>query len=123
MGENHFAAALWKNVRHVLGFFLLAVVFLIINKMVTGSKYSFGRLMPGAILCSGAWIILSLGFSLYVNNFNNYSVIYGSLAGIMLLMLWLYWSALILLFGAVLNVVLSDTYSPESELIPPLNNS
>jgi membrane protein len=45
----------------------------------------------------------SVGFSLYANNLGTYGKTYGALAGVVVLMLWLYWSAYIILLGAEVN--------------------
>jgi membrane protein len=52
-----------------------------------------------------AWVALSVGFSLYTAHFNHYNVVYGTLGGIILLLLYLYLCGLALLLGAVINAV------------------
>jgi membrane protein len=58
---------------------------------------------PGAALAVIVWVISSLGFSFYLANFANYSVIYGSLGAAFALLLYFYISAAVLLFGAEVN--------------------
>ena len=58
---------------------------------------------PGAITATIFWIIASLGFTAYVANFNSYDKTYGSLGGVVILLTWLYLSALMVLLGAVIN--------------------
>lgn len=57
----------------------------------------------GAIVATVLWAIASVAFSLYVNNFGKYGKTYGALAGVVVLMIWLYWSAYIVLLGAEIN--------------------
>jgi membrane protein len=57
----------------------------------------------GAIVATVAWILASLGFSLYVDNFGSYGKTYGALAGVVVLMLWLWISAYAVLLGAEIN--------------------
>jgi membrane protein len=58
---------------------------------------------PGAIAATVLWIIGSVGFTVYVANFNSYDKTYGSLGGVVILLTWLYLSALMVLLGAVIN--------------------
>jgi membrane protein len=60
-------------------------------------------LTPGSVFAVGMWLIVSLGFKAYVDNFGNYNKVYGSIAGVIVLMLWLYWSGMVLLFGGEIN--------------------
>ena len=58
---------------------------------------------PGAIGATILWVVASIGFTVYVANFNSYDKTYGSLGGVIILLTWLYLSALAVLFGAVIN--------------------
>ena len=60
-------------------------------------------LTPGSILAALLWMVLTLGFGIYVANFGNYNATYGSLGAVVVLLTWLYLSSYILLFGAELN--------------------
>ena len=58
---------------------------------------------PGAVFAVAMWIVVSLGFKAYVENFGDYNKVYGSLAGVIVMMLWLYWSSMVLLVGGEIN--------------------
>jgi membrane protein len=58
---------------------------------------------PGAVTATVFWIVASVGFTVYVANFNGYDKTYGSLGGVVVLLTWLYLSALMVLLGAVIN--------------------
>ena len=58
---------------------------------------------PGSVVATVLWVLASVGFSVYVNAFGNSNKTYGALAGIIILMFWLYLSAFVVLVGAELN--------------------
>ena len=58
---------------------------------------------PGAIVATILWVIASVAFTVYVANFGSYDKTYGSLGGVIILLTWLYLSALVVLLGAVIN--------------------
>ena len=58
---------------------------------------------PGAALALALWLGMSFGLRLYVQHFANYNATYGSIGGVILLMLWLYLTSLVLLVGAEVN--------------------
>ncbi|MGP4715226.1 YihY/virulence factor BrkB family protein [Psychrobacter sp. T6-6] len=70
------------------------------------------RLVPGAALATIMWIVLSVLFSIYVQNFNNYSAEFGALSAAVVIMLWLYYSAFIVAFGAIFNSEALDSAKP-----------
>lgn len=63
-------------------------------------------IMPGIVFALLAWMLVSVGFSFYVEHFANYSVIYGTLGAVIVLLMWLYMTAVILILGAELNAAL-----------------
>jgi membrane protein len=58
---------------------------------------------PGASAATILWIVASVAFTVYVANFNSYDKTYGSLGGVIILLTWLYLSALMVLLGAAIN--------------------
>lgn len=58
---------------------------------------------PGSAFAMAMWFVVSLGFKLYVDNFGDYNKVYGSIAGVIVLMLWLYLSGMVLLVGGEIN--------------------
>jgi membrane protein len=58
---------------------------------------------PGSLLAVLMWLLVSLGFKMYVEHFGDYNKVYGSIAGVIVLMLWLYWSGITFLLGGELN--------------------
>ncbi|WP_352309308.1 YihY/virulence factor BrkB family protein [Psychrobacter sp. W2-37-MNA-CIBAN-0211] len=70
------------------------------------------KLVPGAALATVLWILLSVVFSIYVQNFNNYSAEFGALSAAVVIMLWLYYSAFIVAFGAIFNFETLENSKP-----------
>lgn len=68
----------------------------------------FKTAAPGALFASLGWIIVSFGFSYYVSEFGNYTSTYGSLGAIIVLMLWFYLSAIIIMVGGELNSLIGE---------------
>ncbi len=57
----------------------------------------------GAVVSTLIWLVASLGFSLYVDNFGSYGKTYGAMAGVVVLLLWLWITAFVVLLGAEIN--------------------
>ena len=57
----------------------------------------------GSVFATVTWVVASIGFSIYASSFGNYNKTYGALAGVIILMFWLYLTAVIVLIGAELN--------------------
>jgi membrane protein len=68
----------------------------------------FKWISPGSMVAVVVWILFSLAFSLYVNKFSSFNATYGSLAGIIVLMLYIYYSSFIMLIGAEMNQVIEE---------------
>ena len=79
--------------------------------------HRFRLLSPGAVLCVIVWIVASVGFGYYVEHFSRYSVIYGSIGAVIVLLLYLYLSAAVLLFGAEVNAAI-EREAAASEPVP-----
>jgi membrane protein len=66
----------------------------------------FRYIWPGAILASLLWIVAGAIFSVYVENWGNYEVTFGSVSAAVVLLLWMYNSTQILVLGAAFNAEL-----------------
>ncbi len=69
---------------------------------------------PGAVVATFLWLLGSIGFSVYVSYFNSYDRTYGSLGGVVVMLTWLYLSAFVALFGAVINAQSEQQIRPSS---------
>jgi membrane protein len=79
----------------------------------------FAWVSVGAGLATVIWLLASLGFSLYVDNFGSYGATYGALAGVAVLMLWLWISAFIVLLGAEINAEAEQQTSADTTVGEP----
>lgn len=73
----------------------------------------------GAIVATVIWVIASIGFSFYVDNFGSYSETYGALAGVVVLLLWFWLTALVILLGAEINSETEAQTAKDSTTGPP----
>jgi membrane protein len=74
----------------------------------------FRWITPGGIFAVALWILASLGFALYVSNFSSYNATYGSLAGVIVFLVWLWISNCAVLLGAEMNAELERGRELES---------
>lgn len=99
-----------QNLIHVLRWvfavIMISIILAFLYKIAPNIYLSFKHVWVGALMAAILWIVASLGFSFYVNNFGNYSGTYGSLGGAIVLMLWLYLMGFSLIIGGEINALL-----------------
>ncbi len=95
----------------VLLSFFFSISFLYYLAPARKSKFRF--ISAGSTLATILSIVISLGFSFYVNNFGQYNKLYGSIGTLMVLLLWLYFNALVLLIGYELNWSIKNSKTSE----------
>ncbi len=98
----------FMNKRILFSLVFLTLLFMIIYKWIPNRKSSFVRQLPGALIATIGWLVVSAGCSVYVDHFGNFSYIYGSVAGIMILILWLYFCMSMVFYGAEVNYFLEN---------------
>jgi membrane protein len=85
---------------------IVLFTFAVIYYFAPAAEQRFRWISPGAVLAFVFWLVFSLVFSYYAGNFSSYNETYGSLAGVIIFMLYIYYSALIMLVGAEMNQVI-----------------
>lgn len=85
---------------------LIILVFFSVYALFCARKFPLKFHLPGALFTALSQWFFSLTYSFYIDNFGNYSAVYGSLTAVVLLFLWTYFSMVIFLFGAEVNVLL-----------------
>lgn len=97
---------IWQYVRFIPAALLMYAALGILYAAALDKKQPIRTLLPGIVASMTSWMIVSILFSFYVENFGNYSLIYGTLGAVIMLLMWLYMTALILIMGAELNAAL-----------------
>jgi membrane protein len=115
---SHAAATLWNWLRWPLAILLLLLAFAVIYKVAPNIDQPFRFVTPGSVVGVAAWIVASLGFSAYVERFGNYGATYGSLGGIIVLLIYFFVSAAVLLFGTEINATIHPATAEEKSRSP-----
>lgn len=106
-----FLLPLWKLFLWPLALLIVAATFSLIYRYGPSVWKPGTPLMPGAVLAAIFWALVSSLFRLYVTNFGNYNKVYGTVGTFIVLMLWLWMSAFVLLVGNQLNVIVGESMS------------
>ncbi len=93
---------------------LITIFALLYNFLPEHKKSKWVWITPGSIIGIVLWLLLSYGFKLYLGYFNSYDKTYGSLGAVIILMFWLYLTALVILIGGTINAVLQEFTDPET---------
>ncbi|BCG45373.1 Inner membrane protein YihY, formerly thought to be RNase BN [Citrifermentans bremense] len=89
--------------------FVLILAIAVIYYFTPDVEHQWVWISPGAVIAIPSWIVMSLAFSYYINNFGSYDKTYGSIGAVIVLLLWLYLTGLIILAGAVINSVIEHS--------------
>jgi membrane protein len=113
IGFEDETASIFIIVRWPIAVVLLTVATAFMYWAAPNVKLPFKWITPGSVLFIAAWLAMSYLFTLYVSNFGSYNATYGTLGGIVVLMVWFYLTAYLLLLGAELNALLAQEAAPE----------
>ena len=100
---------LWQYLRFLLLGALMFLILVLLYTVAQDKRPPIRTLLPGIILSLVSWLVISIGFSMYVENFGKYSIIYGALGTVIVLLLWLYITSYLLILGAEFNAALVQT--------------
>ncbi len=98
-------AIILNVLRFFIAFFVIFIIITALYRIAPDVNKSLKELLPGAIVATVIWQLVSIGFSFYVSNFGNFSATYGSLGGVIILMLWLFITGLALVIGGEINAI------------------
>jgi membrane protein len=105
------------SARAFISFVILTLFFAFAYKFIPGRKLKLQRQLPGAVFSASGWMIFSLLFSIYIDNFSNKSYVYGSLTALIILMLWLYFCMIIMFVGGEINNFLENAASEKDKTL------
>lgn len=105
LGLSGTMVLLFQVLRWTISIVILTGLLMLLYRFAPNKQIPLKNIIPGALTASFLWQIISLGFSFYVSNFGNYSATYGSLGGVIILMIWFFLTGLILMMGAIVNVL------------------
>lgn len=110
----------WEVPSYALPAMLTFATFILMYRIVPASHPKWRDVLPGAILATLMFEVLKTSFAIYVANFNNFDVVYGSLAGALLFLLYTYLASNILLAGAELTRIMERYHNHEldTEIFP-----
>jgi membrane protein len=131
LGLAGFVPTLWVWLRWPVVILLLLLVVAVVYKVAPNVDQPFRYVTPGSVTAILVWLLASAGFAAYVARFGNYGATYGSLGGMIVLILYFYISGAVLLFGAEINATIHPALaqppgepaqaapSPDLEISPP----
>ena len=103
---------LWNYLRYVIPLVYMILIFALLYKFSPNIgknlRIPIREVLPGAVFTTIAWVSLSLLLSYYVNNFGKYAITYGSLGGVIVLLIWIYYSSIVIVLGGEINATLED---------------
>ena len=120
LGVGDTALQIWSIGRWPLLFAVVVTVIALLYRVSPDAKHAGLRwIVPGSGLATVLWLIASAGFNLYVSNFGSYANTYGSLAGIVIFLIWLWLTNQAILFGAQFAAELERTAHAAAVPYPP----
>lgn len=106
VGLSDFFVVIWAWARWPAVVVLLLLAVATVYYVGPNVEQPFVLVTPGSLLTVTVWLVVSVGFSFYVGTFGNFGATYGSLAGVIALLLYCFLSSAVLLLGAALNAVI-----------------
>ena len=100
-----FWAELWLRLRFVLLAVVVWGMVALLYGFALDRRIPTDEIYPGALFALVCWMGITLAFSFYVENFANYSLIYGSIGAVIVVLVWLNLTAMLMIMGAEYNVM------------------
>jgi membrane protein len=111
LGQSGALILAFRVFRWLMIVLALLAGFALVYRYAPNVEQKFRFVTPGAVIGVILLIVASLGFSIYISNFADYSATYGSIGAVIILMFWLYIAGLVLLIGSEINALI-EHYDP-----------
>lgn len=106
LGFSDVSLDIWNYGTLAIVMITSTLMFMSFYHVAPNCRLKLREVIPGAVVASIGWVTVSLAFSYYVNNLGSYSKVYGSLGGIIALLMWMYLSSISILMGVEVNASL-----------------
>ncbi|OHX51335.1 ribonuclease [Planococcus salinarum] len=106
---------LFQVLRWVISIAVMSIVLAFMYKIAPNKHFPFKEVIVGAVIATVLWQLVSLAFSFYVSNFGSFNATYGSLGGLIILILWFFLTGLILVIGAEVNAIIHKRKNTKNE--------
>lgn len=123
LGIEGFVVEVWRWVRVPVALIFAMAAVSVVYYFAPNVEQRFHFATVGSVFAVVMWALASVGFQLYVSNFGRYSVTYGSVGAIIVLLLYIFLSGMILLFGGELNAELERSAPRRGDARPAHSDS
>jgi membrane protein len=107
LGAGSAAVTTWDIAKWPVLLIIFAVMLAVLYWASPNARHGLWRVAPGGLLAVVVWLVASALFALYVANFGHYNKVYGSIAGVIIFLIWMWISNLSILLGAQFNAELA----------------
>lgn len=108
LGLSYLFKTIWNIMRYIVIIFSTTFILSAIYRYTPCRRLIWKEVIPGSIFSTIGLIVVSIGFAFYVNNFGNYSRIYGSIGAVIALLTWLFLISVVIILGGELNAILAS---------------
>lgn len=107
LGYSFVFQRIWNTVRYIVMLLSMMFIFAALYHYTPSRRLTWKEVIPGAIFSTIGLVTVSMGFAFYVNNFGNYSLVYGSIGVVIILLTWLFLLSIIIIMGGEINATLA----------------
>lgn len=118
VGIGDTAVQVWDIAKWPVLLLIVSFMFALLYWASPNARQRFRWVSPGGLLAVVLWVVASVAFAIYVANFGSYNATYGSLAGVIIFLIWLWISNIAILLGAEFNAELERSRAIEDGHVP-----